>query len=308
MRIHKGLHTPCKKSFRLVFGVAVISLLCAGALFLSLQNLLAQQQKIVWTPRQEIIIKQIRGLRQLPDNTRGRVTWKLALEIRQLPPSENKVRLATGLATLSTEGDPGGTETVQAVATTLAEALAETPAPSAGGQPAMPYVVLAEMVHFEHLKVSLDSPEFASALAQLQQEDLRRQEADFTLADLEGRKWTLKSLRGKVVLVNFWATWCPPCRKEIPDLEALYKRFKGQGLVVLGISDDDATKVKAFAQQEKINYPVLLDPGREVNKLYSVASIPMSFIYDRSGKLVAESMDMRTRKQFLDMLADAGLK
>jgi peroxiredoxin len=308
VRIHKGLHTPCKKSVRLVFGVAVISLLCAGALFVSLQNLLAQQQKIVWTPRQETIIKQIRGLRKLSDKERGRVTKRLAMEIRQMPASDNKVRLATGLATLSTEGDPGGRETVQAVATTLADALGETPASSAGGQPAMPYAVLAEMVHFEHLKISLVSPEFASALAQLQQEDLRRQEADFTLADLEGRKWTLKSLRGKVVLVNFWATWCPPCRKEIPDLEALYRRFKGQSLVVLGISDDDATKVRAFARHEKIGYPVLLDSGRTVTKLYSVVGIPMSFVYDRGGKLVAESMDMRTRKQFLAMLADSGLK
>jgi len=308
MRIHKGLHTPCKKSFRLVFGVAVICLLCAGALFVSLQNLRAQQQKIVWTPQQEAIVKQIQELRQLPDEKRGRVTMQLALEIRQMPASENKVRLATGLATLSTEGDPGGRKTVQAVATTLADALGETPTTAAGGQPAMPYAVLAAMAHFEHLRVSLDSPEFVAALAQLKQQDLQRQQANFTLADLEGHEWTLKSLRGKVVLVNFWATWCPPCRKEIPDLEALYKRFKGQGLVVLGISDDDATKVRAFARHEKIGYPVLLDSGRKVTKLYSVVGIPMSFVYDRSCKLVAESMDMRTRKQFLAMLAEAGLK
>jgi peroxiredoxin len=78
--------------------------------------------------------------------------------------------------------------------------------------------------------------------------------------------------------------------------------------VILGISADDATKVKAFSRQEKINYPVLLDPGRKVNKLYSVASIPMSFVYDRGGKLAAESMDMRTRSQFLAMLGEAGLR
>jgi peroxiredoxin len=307
MRIHKGLQTSCKKSFRQVFGAAEIFLLCAGAMLIGVHSLNAQQ-KIEWTPQQENIIKQIRGLRQLPDNTRGRVTKQLAMEIRQMPASENKVRLATGLATLSTEGDPGGRETVQAVATTLAEALGEHPLAANGGQPAMPYAVLAEMVHFEHLNVSLDSPEFATELAEIKQQDQQRQRADFTLTDFDGHDWTLKNLRGKVVLVNFWATWCPPCRKEIPDLKALYKRFKAQGLVVLGVSDDDATKVKAFARQEKIDYPVLLDLGRKVNKLYSVASIPMSFVYDRNGNLVAESMDMRTRRQFLAMLAEAGLR
>ena len=304
--IHVKLYSFRSKSFRAVLLAAVICLLCAGASVVCVRNLRAQQ--MVWTPKQEAIVKQIRSLRQLPDKERGRVTKQLALQIRQLPPSENKVRLAMGLATLSTEGDPGGRETVQEVATTLGGALGETPQPAREGQPAMPYAILASMVHFEHLNVSLDSPEFAAALSELKQQDLRRQQADFTLTDLKGHEWTLKELRGKVVLVNFWATWCPPCRKEIPDLEALYKRFKGQGLVVLGISDEAAAKVQPFVHKEKISYPVLLDPGRKVNKLYSVAGIPMSFVYNRNGKLVAESMDMRTRKQFKAMLAEAGLK
>ncbi len=295
------------KLLRAMLATAVMCLLCAGATVVCIPNLQAQQ-KTEWTPRQEAIIKQVRGLRQLPDQERGRVTKQLALEIRQLPPSMNKVRLASGLASLSTEGDPGGRETVQEVATTLADALRDTPAPTSAGQPAMPYAQLAAMARFEHMKVSLDSPEFTQALSELKLQDERRQKADFTLADLEGHKWTLKGLRGKVVLVNFWATWCPPCRKEIPDLEALYEHFKGRGLVILGISDETAAKVQPFVRKQKITYPVLLDPGHKVNNLYSVEGIPMSFVYNRSGKLVAESMDMRTRQQFLDMLADAGLK
>ncbi|HET9178628.1 MAG TPA: TlpA disulfide reductase family protein [Terriglobia bacterium] len=294
------------RSGSLRVGVLLTLVYLLGAV-VSIQSICAQQQ-IAWTPPERPIVKQIQGLRQLPDSTRGRVTRKLALEIRQLSPSENKVRLATGLATLSTEGDPGGRETVQEVATTLAGALGEHPVLAKNEQPAMPYAVLAAMVHFEHVNVSLDSSEFATALTQLQQQDRCRQQADFSLADLDGRDWTLKDLRGKVVLVNFWATWCPPCRKEIPDLEALYKRFEADGLVVLGISDEPATKVQPFVRQEKISYPVLLDLGRKVNGLYSVSGIPMSFVYDRSGKLVAESMDMRTRQQFLAMLAKAGLK
>jgi peroxiredoxin len=126
--------------------------------------------------------------------------------------------------------------------------------------------------------------------------------------DLEGKPWSLKSLQGKVVLVNFWATWCPPCRKELPDLESLYEQFQKQGLVILAISDEDASAVKPFIAEQGISYTVLLDPGRNVNTLFHIMRIPQTFIYDRSGKLAAESMDRRTRKQFLGLLAQAGLE
>jgi peroxiredoxin len=118
----------------------------------------------------------------------------------------------------------------------------------------------------------------------------------------------LRELKGKVVLVNFWATWCPPCRKEMPDLNALYLRFKDQGFVILAISDEAADKVKPFIAERNISYPVMLDPGRKVNDLFQVEGIPKSFVYDREGKLVAQSIDMRTQKQFLEMLGQAGLR
>jgi peroxiredoxin len=111
-----------------------------------------------------------------------------------------------------------------------------------------------------------------------------------------------------VVLVNFWATWCPPCRKEMPDLETLYKQFKDQSLVILAISDEEESKVKPFIAEQKVTYPILLDPGRKVNELFEIEGIPKTFVYDRSGKMVAQSIDMRTRKQFLEMLAQAGLQ
>jgi len=110
------------------------------------------------------------------------------------------------------------------------------------------------------------------------------------------------------VLLNFWATWCPPCRKEMPDLEALYRRFEPQGLVILGVSDEDGDKVKPFIQQQGITNPVLLDPWRKVNELFQIEGIPKTFVYDRDGKIVAQSIDMRTQKQFLEMLARAGLQ
>jgi peroxiredoxin len=259
-------------------------------------------QKTVWSAREQPIAGQISGLRQLPDDVRARVTRELALQIRQLPKEAQKLELAGMLANLSTEGDFGH-DTLQEVASTLADALRQRP-----GGPASPYVELAQLVRYEHVEAALDDPQFAVAFTKLEADDHRRQQADFTLADLQGAKHTLKQLRGKVVLVNFWATWCPPCRKELPDLETLYTRFKDRGLVILAISDEDAGKVKPFIAARDIQFPILLDPGRKVNQLFQIEGIPKTFVYDRAGKLVAQSIDMRTMRQFQEMLSRAGLE
>ena len=267
----------------------------------------AQKQEIVWSAPEKPIADQIHGLRKLPDDVRASTTRELALQIRQLPATPNKLRLAVGLASLSTEGDFGH-DTLQEVTTTLADTLRQQLVPDEKGQPAAPYVELAELVRYEHVQTTLDAPQLKAAMAKLEADDQVRQKADFTLTDLQGKTWTLSALRGKVVLVNFWATWCPPCRKEMPDLEALYNRFKDQGLVILAISDEEAEKVQPFISERKITYPVMLDPGRKVNELFQVEGIPKSFVYNRDGKLVTESIDMRTQGQFLQMLAQAGMQ
>ena len=298
-----------RNSFRLPF--PALPLLVAGFLFVGVLVSpiisLADEKPIVWSAQEKPILDQIRGLRKLPDDVRARTTKELAVQIRQLPATPNKMRLAGGLANLSTEGD-FGRDTLQEVASTLASALREQPQPGKNGQPNFLYVELASLVRYEHVQASLDAPQLAAATAKLEADDAKRQQADFTLTDLHGQAWSLKSLQGKVVLVNFWATWCPPCRKEMPDLESLYLKFKDQGFVVLSISDEEAAKVNPFITERKITYPVLLDPGRKVNELFQVEGIPKSFVYDRSGKLVAQSIDMRTQHQFLEMLGQAGLQ
>ena len=275
----------------------------AAAVFLcALFATVALAQQIVWSAQEKPIADQIGGLRQLPDDARARVTKELALQIRQLPKEAKKLALAGMLANLSTEGDFGH-DTLQEVASTLAGALRERPVAKA-----QEYVQLAQLVRYEHAQASLSDPQFAAAFAKLEADDQRRQQADFTLADLQGARHTLKDLRGKVVLVNFWATWCPPCRKELPDLQTLSTRFKDRGLVILAISDEDPDKVKPFIAARDIRFPILLDPGRKVNELFQIEGIPKSFVYDRGGKLVAQSIDMRTMRQFLEMLSRAGLR
>jgi hypothetical protein len=94
----------------------------------------------------------------------------------------------------------------------------------------------------------------------------------------------------------------------MPDLEKLHQRFGTQGLIILAISDEDADKVKPYIAQGGYSYPILLDPGRTVNERFHIQGIPKSLVYDRTGKLVAQAPDMRTMSQFLEMLAQAGLR
>jgi len=257
----------------------------------------------------------IHKLRSLSDTDRVGATKSLALQIRQLPAGEEKRMLALGLAFVSTEGD-FGRDTLQSVTDTLTEAVTQTPPPrvhapnapaSDPGQPADEYDELAQLAKYEHMNVALTAPDYKEAVSNLDKLDAKRAAADFTLTDLNGNSYTLSQLKGKVVVVNFWATWCPPCRKEMPDLDALYNQFKDKGLVILAISDEKDDTVKKFIDEKKYTYPILLDHGT-VHKLYEVGGIPKSFIYNREGKMVAQTIDMRTRGQFLEMLKQAGIQ
>jgi peroxiredoxin len=124
---------------------------------------------------------------------------------------------------------------------------------------------------------------------------------DFTVKDVDGNEVSLSSYKGKVVLLNFWATWCGPCKAEIPGFVRLQEKYRDRGLVVVGYSvDDTAAKAKAYAAEYKMNYPILLGEGREdVQDAYGpIWGIPASFIISKDGKVCRKHMGIAPEAVF----------
>ncbi|MBF0553022.1 MAG: TlpA family protein disulfide reductase [Nitrospirae bacterium] len=111
---------------------------------------------------------------------------------------------------------------------------------------------------------------------------------DFTLKTLDGKDFSLSTLKGKTILINFWATWCPPCVEELPSMNKLYLRYKQKGFEVVAISLDSSTaKVKKYIAKNPLNFIVLLDPDKRVaKKLYKVSAQPTSYLISGEGKVV----------------------
>lgn len=116
-------------------------------------------------------------------------------------------------------------------------------------------------------------------------EGLRAKEIpDFQIKDITGKTITNKELQGKVVLLNFWATWCRPCAQEMPAFERLYQRYKDKGLVIVGISVDSETDfVKNFLKKISVTFPIAVDTKSEVANAYKVFTYPTTFLVDRHG-------------------------
>jgi peroxiredoxin len=112
---------------------------------------------------------------------------------------------------------------------------------------------------------------------------------DFTLKTVDGASVSLSDYKGKVVLLNFWATWCPPCVRETPRLVRVAEKYKDQGLVVLGVNttyQDEPAKVEQFVRNQRISYPVLLDPEGVAGEKYPARLMPTSYLIDTDGKIV----------------------
>lgn len=122
---------------------------------------------------------------------------------------------------------------------------------------------------------------------------------NFSLKSSNGTLYELRKFKGKVVIVNFWATWCGPCIREIPDFIEAYKKYKSKGLVIIGISvdQDGWNQVTPFVAQNKINYPVVLGNEQVVQKYGGVNAIPTTFIVDKSGNIVDQHTGIMSFKQ-----------
>ena len=121
---------------------------------------------------------------------------------------------------------------------------------------------------------------------------------DFELKDIDGKPVRLSSLRGKAVLLNFWATWCGPCKIEMPWIIELQKQYADQGLVVLGVAmDDDAKDVPAFVKQMGVNYPVLLGNDKVADLYGGVSGLPTTFYIGRDGKIVERVFGLAGHKE-----------
>ena len=109
---------------------------------------------------------------------------------------------------------------------------------------------------------------------------------DFTLRSMTRPNLRLAEQRGRVVMVNFWATWCGPCRQEMPQLDKLYQKYKSSGFVLLGVNvDDDVRKAAEVAAKLGVTFPVLLDTDKAVSKLYDLSTMPSTVLIDRDGKV-----------------------
>jgi len=133
------------------------------------------------------------------------------------------------------------------------------------------------------------------------------QAPDFSLPDLEGKKRQLSDYRGKVVFLNFWATWCKPCKEEMPSMEALWENFKNEGFVMLAVSMDRVTTQKdipPFIESLKLTFPILTDSWGQTDKRYKLMGVPETYLIDQNGILREKIIGPRdwTSRENMDVI------
>ncbi|CAM3719964.1 peroxiredoxin family protein [Mesobacillus zeae] len=125
---------------------------------------------------------------------------------------------------------------------------------------------------------------------------------DFNLQSLDGKDIKLSNYRGKKVMLNFWATWCPPCKIEMPAMQELYQKADGQ-FEILAVNIDSDNDVASFMKDNKLTFPVVLDQDHKVSQQYSILSIPTTFVIDEQGNVVKKyigAMTLEQMQQFMD--------
>jgi peroxiredoxin len=253
------------------------------------------------TPTGAAITKKLDEFTRLPAADRNKFAADLASQIRTIPPGIDKFLLAWNLR-VEAVGEPAlEPDTVVAVLSLYTEVIQNDPSTSG-------YLDLAELARYAHLTLPVKDPAVDAAEAFLELRERLHEEADFSLAALDGKTYSLSDLRGKVVLLNFWGTSCVPCRQEMPDMEKLHREFQSKGLVILAVSDDERKDLDKFLATKTYTFPILLDHERKTFDEFDVDDVPKTFVFDREGHLVAQAIDKCSATQFRSMLKAAGLE
>ncbi len=117
-------------------------------------------------------------------------------------------------------------------------------------------------------------------------QDMNEPAPDFTLKSYSGKNLKLSEFRGEVILLNFWASWCGPCRQEMPLLQELHNKYKGFGFTVMGVNvEENSSKAKGIVKSSRLSFPILFDTQNKVSKLYQIAAMPSTVIIDRNGNM-----------------------
>lgn len=126
---------------------------------------------------------------------------------------------------------------------------------------------------------------------------------DFTLMDLDGNEISLSDFNRKVLILNFWATWCPPCREEIPDFVEVYNEYESKDVQFIGVSNEDISTLKSFVEDYDISYPILIDDANIMGK-WGISAIPTTFVFDKNGQIIFKNVGMMSGEQLKNIIED----
>lgn len=127
--------------------------------------------------------------------------------------------------------------------------------------------------------------------------------SDFTLMDLDGNEISLSDFNRKVLILNFWATWCPPCREEIPDFVEVYNEYESKDVQFIGVSNEDISTLKSFVEDYDVSYPILIDDANIMGK-WGISAIPTTFVFDKNGQIIFKNVGMMTGEQLKNIIED----
>ena len=129
---------------------------------------------------------------------------------------------------------------------------------------------------------------------------------DFNLKDQYGVTHSLENYKGKVIFLNFWATWCPPCKKEMPDVESIYKEYEEnkKDVVILGVNSEKENEVKKFLKDKGYTFPTVIDENSEVMRKYFIQAFPTSFVIDKEGNVYGYVMGGLTKEQIKQVIEE----